>query len=199
MRRMPILNKVEEAATSLAQLNHQHAINLPAAERLEQYFELRLGGQAYQSFQQLGARMVGSNLEFFPAGFAPDAVQKQAPLLIIGELVQLEHLIGSLEVSLLFLVQQPVEVRLYNASGVLVVLFVLDVDGLVQSDVDIVDWFAISLSFRWIVLFFKLLALPFLLFTPTALFVFSRHYDLLVESSKSGETNFSGIVSGFEV
>lgn len=93
-----------------------HGEHLLSAELLEQILQLGGRGEQDQPLEQARAGLAVGDLEFLAVGFLVDALEKKRALAGRLKLVQLEHLVGALEVLLLVVVEHAVELHLAGAE-----------------------------------------------------------------------------------
>jgi hypothetical protein len=79
-----------------------------AAELLEQVFQLVGRGQQNQTLQQARARLAVGDLQLLAVGLLVDAVEEELACVLVLELVQLEHLVRTLEVLLLVVIEHAI-------------------------------------------------------------------------------------------
>lgn len=96
-----------------------HGEHLLSAELLEQILQLGGRGEQDQPLEQARAGLAVGDLEFLAVGFLVDALEKKRALAGRLKLVQLEHLVGALEVLLLVVVEHAVELHLAGAGDLI--------------------------------------------------------------------------------
>jgi hypothetical protein len=99
------LRKLRLVSTADAEGARAHVL---AAELLEQVLQLVGRGQQDQTLQQARARLAVGNLQLLAVGLFVDAVEEELARVLVLELVQLQHLVGTLEVLLLVVVEHAI-------------------------------------------------------------------------------------------
>jgi hypothetical protein len=79
-----------------------------SAEFLEQVLQLVGRGEQDQALEQTRARLAVGNLQLLAVGLFVDAVEKKLAGVMVVKLVQLEQLVGALEVLLLVVVEHAI-------------------------------------------------------------------------------------------